>query len=208
MNILSKIKVKLTFFYYEYIKFEDFEYKYLKIYKNEKLLEFIEEKALELAKKENLPVFNVSFDELNKDLEIKDENKKAVGVFRYIEKNKIASYCNKIKEYEKNNGKITNLSKDLIVPRIEMTELGDVFTLIHELGHYFIYKREQKQSEPAADAYCEEFFNEHLPPFFKWIFQIDIYVRTKKDVKYSSSESYNYFKEYNIWIKNNPQYLN
>ena len=43
----------------------------------------------------------------------------------------------------------------------------------------------QGESEKAADAYCEEFFDKYLPSFFKWIYQIDIKVRTNKKIEFT-----------------------
>lgn len=213
MNIFNNIKNWFInayyYFYLDIIELGSIQYKYLDIYKNTKLLKYIEKKALELCKSENLNVYNVLFDDLNNDLKITDEKSKAVGCFRYIQKDKIkASYYNLKNLIEKNNIDLNLFeNREYAIPRIELTDKSDVFVLLHEIGHYFIYKRDQEQSEDAADAYCEEFFDNYLPGFFRWIFQIEIYVRTNKKVRYTSLESYNYLKEYKEWIKNNPDYF-
>ena len=174
-------------------------YKFLIISKDKdkKLHNYIEQKAKELAEIENIKIFHVSFDELNTDE--KDENSKAVGIFRYI-KNEVSR-----SEYD---GLISNIKKfrkiedSEILPRIEISEIGDVFTILHELGHYFIYKRNQIQSEDSANLFIAEFFENYLPPFFKWIFQINIKVRTNKEREFSKCECYTFLKEYNKWEKN------
>ena len=56
------------------------------------------------------------------------------------------------------------------------------------------------QSEAGANFYCEEFFDNYLPPFFKWIYQIDINIRTNKKLKYSPLEAYTYWNEYQKFI--------
>jgi hypothetical protein len=120
---------------------------------------------------------------MNKDE--KDENKKAVGTFRYIPKESLI--VNNIIGYR---------------PKILLSEKADIFTLLHELGHYFLYKRDEPQSEYAADLFIEEFICEYLPPFFKWIYQIDIKIRSKKELNFSCVEYYTYLKEYEKWIEN------
>ena len=171
-------------------------YKYLHISKNKYLLDYIEEKANELAKNEKIKIFNVSYDELNKYEKI--EANKAVGVFSYLKNGLENHYDSLIKEYEKNQ----IISPSKIFPRIEITEKGDIFTILHELGHYFLYKRNETQSEKSANLFVEEFFDNYLPSFFKWLFQIDISVRVNKERKFSKLECYNYLKEYNNWKKN------
>lgn len=213
MNIFNNIKNwVINTYYYIYLDFYylgRIEYKYLEFNKNNILLKHIEEKALELCKYENINVYNVLFDDLNNELKITDENSKAVGCFRYLKKNKLISSYNTLLNYIIDNNIDLSLleNKEYAIPRIELSDKSDVFVLLHEMGHYFCYKRYQEQSEHAADAYCEEFFDNYLPGFFKWIFQIEIYVRTNKKVRYTSLESYKYLKEYKEWIKNNPDYF-
>ena len=81
-----------------------------------------------------------------------------------------------------------------------------VFTLLHELGHYFIYKKEE-QSEDKANLYIEEFFDEHLPPFFKWGSQIMVNIKSKRietenKLKFSEEESFIYWKDYQMFFGN------
>ena len=121
-------------------------------------------------------------------------------------------YKNKISEniYTEYKSKYIDKKKDIQkrieklqtpVPRIELIEDDDIlFTLIHELGHYFIYKNGGVQSEEKADLYIEEFFDNCLPPFFKWVFQITIKVRTKKELKFLNEESFLYWKDYQTFF--------
>ena len=136
---------------------------FYQLYKEKVFIDYIEEKARELANKENISLFSVSFSELNKDEIL--ENDKAVGIFKYPN-------------------------------RIEITEYGDVFTILHELGHYFLYKRNMTQSEAGANLFIEEFFNTYLPPFFKWIYQIEIKIRGNMDLNFSTLEIEKYIREY------------
>jgi hypothetical protein len=187
----------LLFIYLKVLGFS-FKYDYKFLYLDQSvLLEYIEKIALDLAESEDLPVRRVLFDELNVN-EV-EEGSKAVGVFRYISGDAKHTHYSLVKSCKKLNIEVPD---NMIYPRIELTEKSDVFVLIHELGYYFLYKREQKQSEPAADFYIDEFFESYLPEFFKWIFKIDLKVRTKKEYKFSSYDAYYYYKEYLEWIKN------
>lgn len=162
------------------------------------LLDFIERKAMELAKNENIPIFFSSFEEMNKHETIEEE--KAVGIFKYIgnEERRI--------QYEKNVAKFKQINytipKTDVYPRIEISEKGDVFTILHELGHYFIYKRGQEQSELGANQFIEEFFDNYLPPFFKWIYQIEIKIRSKNDFSFTDEEINKNYKDYLKWKEN------
>ncbi len=151
-------------------------HKWFNEYKNNVFIDYIEKKVDELAETENIKMFSVSFDELNKDVE--DDEKKALGVFYYLESKKIITY-ESLEPWYKIINKEVPISK--VYPRIELTERSDVFIKLHELGHYFIYKRDQVQSEPAANLFIEEFFDNYLPPFFKWIYQIEIKIRGNMD---------------------------
>lgn len=159
------------------------------------LLDYIERKAMELSKNENIPIFFSSFEEMNKHETIEEE--KAVGIFKYIknEERRI--------QYEKNVAKFKQINytipKTDVYPRIEISEKGDVFTILHELGHYFIYKRGQEQSELGANQFIEEFFDNYLPPFFKWIYQIEIKIRSKNDFSFTDEEINKNYKDYLKW---------
>lgn len=137
---------------------------FYQLYKENVFIDYIEEKARELANNENVGIFSVFFDELNKDEKI--ESDKAVGIFRYPN-------------------------------RIEISEYGDVFTILHELGHYFLYKRGLPQSEAGANLFIEEFFDNYLPPFFKWIYQIEIKIRGNMNLNFTTYEIETHIKEYN-----------
>lgn len=164
-----------------------------------KLLDFIEKEALKLAKEEGIDVFFSSYDEMNKYETIEEE--KAVGKFLYIGNNeRRVRYEKSVAQLKKIN---YNLPKQDVYPRIEISEKGDVFTILHELGHYFIYKRNQEQSELGANQFVEEFFNNYLPPFFMWIYQIEVKIRSKTDFKISYDDGKERYKEYLEWSKNN-----
>jgi len=192
-NIKNIIRVLKTPLYVKYT------YKWLDIYKCHKkrfLIDYIEEKVDKLSKNENIPIFSVSFDDINKD--VINENEKAVGLFIYYKDNK------KRAEHESIVKRLKNYKIPVCdtIPRIEITKKGDVYTKIHELGHYFLYKRNLPQSEASANMFIEEFFDNYLPPFFKWIYQIELKVRTKKEYNFTDKEAYNYYKEYKNFIKN------
>jgi len=172
------------------------EYKYLEPYGKSVLIDYIEEKARELADKEDIKIISVLFADINKDEPI--EGNKAVGLFRYLKEESLVEYQRIIKDFKNSNPTTTILDTN-IYPRIEISELGNVFVILHELGHYFLYKRNIKQSEAGADLYIEEFFDNYLPPFLKWIYQIDINVRCDKKLKYTPLESYTHWKEYCKW---------
>lgn len=164
-----------------------------------KLLDFIEKEALKLAKEEGIDIFFSSYDEMNKDETIEEE--KAVGKFLYIGNNeRRVRYEKSVAQLKKIN---YNLPKQDVYPRIEISEKGDVFTILHELGHYFIYKRNQEQTELGANQFVEEFFNNYLPPFFMWIYQIEVKIRSKTDFKISYDDGKERYKEYLEWSKNN-----
>jgi hypothetical protein len=172
-------------------------HKWFNEYKNNVFIDYIEKKVDELAETENIKMFSVSFDELNKDVE--DDEKKALGVFYYLESKKIITY-ESLEPWYKIINKEVPISK--VYPRIELTERSDVFIKLHELGHYFIYKRDQVQSEPAANLFIEEFFDNYLPPFFKWIYQIEIKIRGNMDLNFTVDECKQYWKQY-CEFKNN-----
>jgi hypothetical protein len=116
------------------------------------------------------------------------------------------SYSQKINEHRIKHFHDPDTYRVCSIPRIELSEKADVFTLLHEIGHYFIYKRDQEQTESAADAYCEEFFDNYLPEFFKWIFQIELQVYTKKSRQdFTTFECLKYYKQYKEWIENNSE---
>ena len=149
-------------------------------YQKNVFLNYIEEKVLELAKNEGIQIFSVPFDEMNKN-EV-DEDSKAVGKFIYYKDKQVTTYYETTFPTRYGNLTKNDLPREKVLPRIEISDQGDVYTILHELGHYFIYKRDQIQSEAGANMFIEEFFENYLPPFFKWIYQIEIKIRTKKNI--------------------------
>lgn len=208
MSWFKKIKEKINLYYINNDISLPYKYLYIEDEDKKVLNQFIDKIARELAEKENVKIFFVPFDEMNKDE--KDVNKKAVGRFIFFEKS--YNYGLKLFQY-KTSLMRSNYSQDEInrlttYPRIELSEKSDEMVIIHELGHYFLYKREQAQSEKAADSYIKEFFETYLPPFFKWVYQTDIQIRygTKendyKDGKYkfTNLECYNYYSDFKNFI--------
>lgn len=209
MNWFKQIKEKIKLYYIN--KDISLSGKYLFIEDEDKniLNQFIDKTAREIAGQEDLKIFFVPFDEMNKDE--KDINKKAVGRFIFFEKS--YNYGLKIFQYKTSLIKSNKYSNDEInrlttYPRIELSEKSDELVIIHELGHYFLYKRGMVQSEKAADAYIKEFFETYLPPFFKWLYQIDIQIRygtKEKDYqdgkyKFTNLECYNYYNDFKNFI--------
>jgi hypothetical protein len=184
--------------YLDYIQNGMVKYSYLEPYKKKSFIEYVKNVAIEIANNEGIKIFFLPFDEINKNETV--EKEKAIGAFRYLRDVDDNNYI-----YEKLIDTYKKLNKDVpikdIYPRIEISEKGDVFTILHELGHYFIYKADKIQSEEGANLFIGEFFDKHLPPFFKWIYQIEIECRTGKKVKYTTLECYNYLKQYNNFCK-------
>lgn len=181
-----------------FIDYDKYKIKFLYKYDNPILIAHIQKIAKKLAEDEGVKVYFVSFDELN--VNETEEEKNAVGKFIYLTDNNVETVHKLmlVQNFYKNrdNG---NIPQKFIYPRIELTT-NDIFVFIHELGHYFLYKRGMIQSEAGANFYCEEFFDNYLPPFFKWIYQIDINIRTNKKLKYSPLEAYTYWNEYQKFI--------
>ena len=176
-------------------------YIFLSLEFNDKLKKHMSKIAHQLAESENIQIFYISSKEMNKEI-----NKEVNGLFIYqnsensqiYEKLKMNLYLND-KELEK-----IFKQREYVYPRIEISsDDGDIWTLIHELGHYFIYKRNEEQSEEKADLYSIEFFDNHLPPFFKWVFQIMYGIRIKQEITFTKKESYLYYQDYKKWITSN-----
>ncbi len=142
--------------------------------KTDKLIEYINKKIKDLSVEENIEIKTLTFEELNKGKIAEDA---IAGCFVY-------------------------LPKDIGAFReIRVYDNADVWTLLHELGHYFIYKRDGEQTEKNADMFTEEFFNNYLPPFFKWVFQINLNVRCDTKRNFTSLECYYHLQEYKKFIK-------
>jgi hypothetical protein len=181
-------------------------YMFLRLEFNDKLKNHMNKIAHQLAESENIQIFYVSSKEMNKK-EILEKDW-AAGLFIYknsensqiiYEKLKMNLYLNDKELAEK-----IFKQREFILPRIEISsDDGDVWTLIHELGHYFMYKRNEEQSEEKADLYAIEFFDNHLPPFFKWVFQIMYGIRIKQKTTFTKKESYLYYQDYKKWITSN-----
>ena len=150
------------------------EYEFLKLHENNDLLEHIKSVAYKIAENENIPVREMSMEILNVG-ETAENN--CCGRFVYSP---------------------TYWEIPTMLPRIELGEFeNNQWTLIHELGHYFRYKRRKKQSEQIANNYIIEFFYTHLPPFFRWVYQItlDVSTKDKKWREYTDKESFEHYLE-------------
>jgi len=201
----------------EYLKSWDWEYKFLEIDKNQKLLDYIENKIYELAKSEGVEVFILPEAIINE----KEVNKEkwASGKFKWLDLKDMS-----VQERESYQKKVDMVKKlinptdpyysierrKLTYPRIELISESQqdsrIMTFLHEMGHYFIYKKDEEQSETKADLYIPEFFDTHLPPFFKWVFQCWLSVYGRKDpnfkeIKYKKEESFQYWNDYQNFIK-------
>lgn len=148
------------------------KYKYLDFLDNKDLNDYVDKTAREVAEKENIPIRMLPSDVLN--FGIPKENRMAGQFIHYI-----------------------NFKEDPpFIPRIEVAYgKEEHWTLIHELGHFFRYKRRKTQTEDAADAYILEFFYKHLPPFFRWVFQLHLSIRVKdkKIREFTDEESFEHF---------------
>lgn len=165
-----------------------YKYAYWKLNENEFLINFINKTAYDLAKSENLNIYVLPSDEMDG----------CTGCFRYFKDKDYTLY----EKYRKClNDLNINYETYKPYPRIELSENADMFTLLHELGHYFIYKNNGVQSEEAADKYIYEFINEHLPPFFKWVFQIEIKCYAGVDINFTDDESFEHYNECMNFIK-------
>lgn len=142
-----------------------------------------------LAKENNVEIFNLEDDVLNKDLNKKN---KSLGKYVYIPK----SIDSKINEILENNRKIVELIKsspikikekyDLMnyaYPQIRLLTMEDrkktikfedykisyYSTLAHELGHHFAIVNENDNSEKRADEIGYQLIRENLPDYFSLI---------------------------------------
>lgn len=147
-----------------------------------------------IAKKEDIGVFDLSYDELNKN-EKNGENE-ACGAYIFTEDNE---YLKKIKKiyndmveiekkyetpyhilYEKQFNKPSNTrTHDFCIPRIEIakdknpsrwTKLYYFKTFAHELGHHFAIKNENDRSEERADEISAKLIYNHTPTYFRLIY--------------------------------------
>ena len=143
-----------------------------------------------------------------------DRKKWACGKFKWLNLKDMSvqereSYLKKVDLVKKlispTDPYYTNERMEFTYPRIELISEEEqdsrVMTFLHEMGHYFIYKKDEEQSETKADLYIPEFFETYLPPFFQWVFQCWITVYGRKDpnfkeIKYTSEESFQYWNDY------------
>lgn len=214
MKLFNKIRQKIKLYYIN--RDPLIMYKYLEISKNTFLLEYVIKKAHELAEKEGVKIFNVSFDEMNEDE--KNDDNKAVGRFISLSKNSNYLQVNNFKHQmiKSNFYKKDYIDRVTTYPRIELSEKADDMVIIHELGHYFLYKRNLPQTEKDANRFIKEFFETYLPPFFKWIFQIDIKIRygSKEfgyedgSYEFTNLECYNYLQDYKKFKEEYEQRIN
>ena len=157
-----------------------YQYRFLPLSEDDTwLYSHIWDKAYALAEQEKVKVYQVPYDVLNAS---RSPSKEATAIFVYSEEGQFSSQN---------------------MPRIVLSERASVWTLIHELGHYFIYKKGEKQSEKEAHVFISEFF-QVFPPFFRRIYQIQIKVYAKVDrPSFSSQEAYQHWKAYKKFCREN-----
>lgn len=183
-NIIKNlyIHIKLLF------DFGLIKYRYLDFMNDNSIYNYIIQKAHEVASMENIEVEYMPYLALNHGM-LDSNSNGAVGRFVYAKNNKRQILSGKS------------------YPRIELS--SDIlgidnlpFVFIHELGHYFLYKRNEEQSEKKADMFTEEFFDKYLPPFFKWLCQIPIKVRCNKEFHFTKVQCYEHLQDYIKFKKN------
>lgn len=189
----------LGFWNYKYLKFAPNSIKGKNIFIDE-----IQKAIKDFIKEHKIQVIHIPFVEMNKN--VADKNNYAVGRFIYLE-----YQSNIIKEQlENKNPKLSYpiaidvkvKNKLLFLPRIELTEKADIFTYLHELGHFYIYLNGEEQTEEKANYFIYIFLKNYLPEFFLWVFQTSIEVYCKVKINYTEKESFNYYKQTLNFIKN------
>jgi hypothetical protein len=197
MNIFKKFFKQITLHLIIFISdpFGFLEFKFLKWETDKNLTtilsELILKKAEEVAKKEHIPVYYISTEELNLKFE---KDNLACGTYYFL----------------KSGGTRIGICKDDFFPRIEIDK--NTYTLwstfLHELGHHFSIIRKDDYTEESANQYIEEFFDLYLPPFFKWCLQISVhtFAHTPR-IEYSREENYKYWKESREFLKSQKKLL-
>jgi hypothetical protein len=176
---------------------------------NEKFLNYIYSKIQKISKLEKIQIFYITPEELN------ENNSKPQKAGCFIFYNGDYNKCQERISYLKTHYSCLFLKDEerkFTFPRIEIDNTLDlesqIFVTIHELGHYFMYKNEEKQSELKADLYILDFFDTYLPPYFKWLFQILLNLYGKKDtinwkgdLEFTKYENFQYWKECQIFLQ-------
>lgn len=163
-----------------------------------------------IAKKEGIGVFDLSYDELNKDE--KNESEKACGAYINIKRDdeyveKVKKTYNDILEmekkfgmpyhimYEKEFNKPSNFkTHDFCFPRIVIakdqntnrwTELYYFKIFAHELGHHFAIKNKNDSSEERANEIGAKLIYNHTPTYFRLLYMglFDVVFDDKKNKK-------------------------
>lgn len=160
---------------------------YLEFCNNPLLRQYVELKALELCDTEGIPVFFTDLESINSCSNLKEVQNPACGKFIYHP----AKKTNK------------SLERTECYPRIEVDKSAPtkVFILLHEMGHYFLYKNGIDQSEEKADFYIYTFVKNHLPPFFKWVLQIEMEVYSDIVRDFTFEENCEFKKQAKLFLK-------
>lgn len=165
----------------------------------------------DITNKENILIIIKSLEELNK--KEPDKQKWASGKYIYLNDKSLEFRCRviyhdilKSKREVYCTDKILHTDeKEYFYPRIELSEQNrdDIWfysTWMHELGHHFIQKRGDEQSEIDADKYIIEFFDTKLPLFYKYYFRhfLSVYCNKCKisNVEVDIKEAIKSFKEF------------
>lgn len=166
------------------------------LYNHPYLEKIIKNSLHKIAKKENVGVFDIPFDELNKD-----EEKKACGAYinifpeteedkKYVEK--IRKTYQDIVELEEKYGKPYHVmyeesfnepskhkTHEFCIPRIVIANktkkdswdrLYYYKVLAHELGHHFAIKGNGDRSEERANEIAANLILNHTPTYFRLIY--------------------------------------
>jgi hypothetical protein len=154
-----------------------------KLKKHPVLIDLIETKLKTICEREGIHVYNISYEELNKNVE--DENHKALGKYCYtldIEHQKLikeyVNSCNNLNRLIDGDSYDDDIKKH-VLPKILLCKeyhvklfgLSSYYgTYLHELGHHFAVKEMQdKHDETDADRYAYQIVVKEFPLFFQLI---------------------------------------
>lgn len=164
-----------------------------KLQKHPVLIDLIEKKLKTICENEGIRVYNISYEELNKNVE--NEEQMALGKYCYtLDK----EYQQLINEYVNSCNKLNMLTdcdsydddiKRRVLPKILLCKEYQVklfglcsyhSTYLHELGHHFAVKDMQdNHSEEDADRYAYQIVVKEFPLFFQLIYDFHFSYRLK-----------------------------
>jgi len=183
---------------------------YFKLNKHPLLIKKIDNVLNKLCEEENIKVFHVSYEELNKDR--KEKKDKIIGKYVYSKDEEhiikihnlikeIEEIENKIKETESNYTSNIDL-KYIYMPRIMLCNIDHYSSMcsyysvfFHELGHHFSIKNDDDGSEEAADRWASLLIKKYLPSYFLLFFDF-IYSYEKYEAKLNFKEKIKAYYEF------------